>query len=800
MVLKICQFVFFCFFFPYIAFPQDSFNFYISNKGNDANPGTVIFLPKKTIAATAPSLSKFSNNNTSVKVGLKSGDVFNENLVTSYPLQLGTYDNSGKNEFAILNGSKEFSTGWTKETGTENTFEQDIPYLGFEGYGINGIGSYSYLYVIEIDKILEKTAPFTARRLLQFVMSVADVEKTPGSFYSPVNTNENPKHIFIHTSDGSSPNANKKFRYEVTVRDWAVNSTYQPNNRFENLWVRGFGAGNGMLPGGDNSYYNKIVFGPGAAIHHLGVRSGIIDHSLFLPGPKNTGDFAVVFYDVEGLGRHCTVRNSMFLDIGSPVYAHTSLGTNFGAVEMDNVVAFADDAQVSGFMFTANNDSVLLNNVYAQGYLCGYNYGQAKYAAITNSYFKDVSFGIGYNSKNQVTSKVDNVFIKTTGTSHTTTGIFMQDNTIVTLTNSIIHLTNNYTNYWANAGSFITGAGGENNKITASGNIFICDIYPSATLIAATTNTDNGIAASADRWNNNVYILLKGNKIAWNVTNPSTNSGSRLVQNFDDWKKQSGQDRNSLFFDLRNDPRGLKAIFTDPANGNYDLANTPEGNQIAALHAGMTSPLTCFLPKPTYEEAADLIRNNKVLSVNSCRNPCQQNRIRVDATFNANAMNDRQVKLEWNVSEQQNINRYELEKATGNSVFKRISSINVSADSLYSFIDDIQPGISYQYRLLIRAQAGGVCYSGIRDVKTNDNKVFTVYPNPSAGTISISMNGYVGDANLVISNSIGQIILKKQILSLYRTNELDLSHLQKGIYFLKVNTTNSISTQKILLQ
>ena len=90
----------------------------------------------------------------------------------------------------------------------------------------------------------------------------------------------------------------------MTVKDFAINSTYQQNNIFENLWVRGFGAGIGMLPGGDNSYYNKIIFGPGAGIHHLVVRNGIIDHSLFLPGSKNTDEFAVVFYDVEGLNRH----------------------------------------------------------------------------------------------------------------------------------------------------------------------------------------------------------------------------------------------------------------------------------------------------------------------------------------------------------------------------------------------------------------------------------------------------------------------------------------------------------------
>ena len=351
----------FFFLFPVISVAQQKFDFYISNNGNDFFSGTSIPLAKKTIAGIAPLLQNYSGSNKTVKLGLRSGDIFEENLISSYPIEMNTFsENLNQTDFAILNGSKEFSTGWVRETGTGNTFKQEIPYTGFSGYGINGIGSYSFIYVLEIDKSLEKTAPFTARKLLKFVSSLKDVENTPGSFYTPVNTNENPKQVFIHTTNESSPNANAKYRYEVTVRDWAVNSTNHPDNRFENLWVRGFGAGNGMLPGGANSYYNKIVFGPGAAIHHLVLRSGIINHSLFLPGPKNTNYFAVVFYDVEGLGRHCTVKNSMFFDIRLPVYAHTSSGTNYGAVEMDNVLAFADSTDAGEFIFQKMPDDVVV--------------------------------------------------------------------------------------------------------------------------------------------------------------------------------------------------------------------------------------------------------------------------------------------------------------------------------------------------------------------------------------------------------------------------------------------------------
>jgi len=787
------------FFLPAVGFGQHPFDFYISNAGKDIYPGNVPSLPRKTIAATAPLIADYYKANGSVKVGLRSGDVFNDNLVTSYPVQMAAYtdDNSRPGTFAILNGSDEFNSGWIKDSNTLSTFMQDVPYVGFTGYGINGIGSYSYIYVTEIDKELEKTAPFTARKPLKFLTTVAEVDHTPGSFYSPVNSNENPKHIFLHTSNGISPNANSKYRYEVTVRDWAVNSTFQPGNIFENLWVRGFGAGNGMLPGGDNSYYNKIVFGPGAGIHHLVVRSGIINHSLFLPGSKNTGDFAVVFYDVEGLGRHCTIKNSIFLDIPWPVYAHTSLGTNYGSVELDKVAAFADTTNAGAFMYTANNDTVLLNGVYTDGYTSGYDYATARYSSITNSCFKDVVFGAAYSATKSVTAIVNNSFIKTKGKSYTT-GIYMQPNTALTLTNSIIHVINNYRNYWVTAASFVYGTGVTTNKIAASGNIFICDIAPVATLIAANTNGANG--AGHDTWNNNVYILLRGNKIQWTTSDRSANGGSSLVQNFADWQRLSGQDKNSLYFDLRNDPRGLKAIFVDPANGNYDLADTPEGYQVAALRAGMTTPLNCFLQKPTYEQAADFIRNSAVPSLDACRNPCRQNTMRINASFAANVTAARQVSLNWIIGEQHNIIRYEMERATGNAVFKRIGTIGVSEDSVYAYVDNVQAGIPYQYRLVILDHSGGRCYSEVRSVKINDNKAFTLYPNPSSGKVFIAMNGYIGKLNWTITNSDGRVILKSEAFSLYDPLPIDLSGQPKGIYFIKIETTKGLSVQKFVAQ
>src|ERR1700752_731085 len=105
---------------------QANFNFYISNSGNDSNAGTSRLLPRKTLAATIPLLEKYALSNGSVGIGLKGGDTFNEVLISPYRVKMGTYDDAvpGIGNFAVLNGSDEFNTGWKQLNGS-TTYHQE---------------------------------------------------------------------------------------------------------------------------------------------------------------------------------------------------------------------------------------------------------------------------------------------------------------------------------------------------------------------------------------------------------------------------------------------------------------------------------------------------------------------------------------------------------------------------------------------------------------------------------------------------------------------------------------------------
>jgi gliding motility-associated-like protein len=618
----------------FCAYSQLNPDFFISNYGNDFNTGKTKLLPKKTIVGSLPVLQSFATQTGSVSIGLAGNSVFSETFIPAYPVKITTYnDTASSHSFATLQGSEVFDKGWQLETGTINTWSQNITYTGFNGSGINAIGGYSYLYVIEIDKELEKTAPYTARKILDLAPSKQAVETMAGSFYEPV-SNNNPVPIYIHSSDGGSPNNHAKYRYEVAVRDKGVDAYIPKDNVFENIWVHGYGAGYGLLPAGSNTRYNKVIFGPGAGIHHAVTKNALFSNCLFLPGIKNAGKYAIVFYDLEGLQRHNKIKNTLFLDVSSPIYAHTSNGTNYGAVELDHVFSFTRDDLGGEFLSTGNTDTVLLNHVYTDGHWVGFYNANGKLASIRNAYFTNVINGISFGS-DPIKATVENVFIKMKGIVGGT-GVELEKNLHLDLKNSIISVRAKDGISTNTGGGAFVGRGGSNSAyINATGNIFIADVDPFKTVSAAVTNTDRGIGTSLDKWNNNVYILLSGKEIDWYVTNRATNQYATYTSSFTEWKRQSGQDSNSLFFDLRQDPRGLKAIFLDPDKGNYTLANTIEGNKVRALGAGMTNPLQCFLKKPTYEEAAAMIKSDKILSVDNCRNPCQKASAKVLSVFAA---------------------------------------------------------------------------------------------------------------------------------------------------------------------
>ena len=79
-----------------------------------------------------------------------------------------------------------------------------------------------------------------------------------------------------------------------------------------------------------------------------------------------------------------------------------------------------------------------------------------------------------------------------------------------------------------------------------------------------------------------------------------------------------------------------------------------------------------------------------------------------------------------------------------------------------------------------------------------DKNQFVLYPNPNNGKFKINYNT-TNRTDIEIFNILGEKILTKTN-SIQTTNEIDISNVQKGIYFVKIGDGNSVHTKKIIVR
>ena len=76
------------------------------------------------------------------------------------------------------------------------------------------------------------------------------------------------------------------------------------------------------------------------------------------------------------------------------------------------------------------------------------------------------------------------------------------------------------------------------------------------------------------------------------------------------------------------------------------------------------------------------------------------------------------------------------------------------------------------------------------NVSTNDvvkNENVTIFPNPSVGLFNLNMTNATGEFTISVKNVIGQTVFNQIVVASSSLNtELDLTNVEKGIYFINV--------------
>lgn len=159
------------------------------------------------------------------------------------------------------------------------------------------------------------------------------------------------------------------------------------------------------------------------------------------------------------------------------------------------------------------------------------------------------------------------------------------------------------------------------------------------------------------------------------------------------------------------------------------------------------------------------------------------------------------ILLNWNVNFNTEIGYFELEKSKNSlsfQTFKKVIARSGSDSFLYSEHDgDPFDGWNY-YRLRSVDRQGRVQLSSVVKVWFGANQQIRISPNPAKEKIVIFFSQPSSITEIAVVNISGQVL--KRILAAQFTNEINISHLQAGMYYVRIMGKNGLTTISFIKQ
>ncbi|MEJ7684519.1 MAG: T9SS type A sorting domain-containing protein [Segetibacter sp.] len=167
------------------------------------------------------------------------------------------------------------------------------------------------------------------------------------------------------------------------------------------------------------------------------------------------------------------------------------------------------------------------------------------------------------------------------------------------------------------------------------------------------------------------------------------------------------------------------------------------------------------------------------------------------------------IQVNWNVYQDKNIERYEVEKSQNGQWFNQIGTVAakvvLNKEESYNYFDQTPNLDESYYRVKSVLQSRETQYSSVVKVTIEKGQIGVYfYPNPVDGnTIFIRLSDRAkGLNNIALFNSVGQQVYKKQINHPggFLTQALSFGdNITAGIYHLMVTNGNNESIQTIII-
>ncbi len=165
--------------------------------------------------------------------------------------------------------------------------------------------------------------------------------------------------------------------------------------------------------------------------------------------------------------------------------------------------------------------------------------------------------------------------------------------------------------------------------------------------------------------------------------------------------------------------------------------------------------------------------------------------------FNAVAQADQKsVLVTWETAEEKDNARFDVQRSTDGNIWSVIGSVEGSGNSAsvnnYQFLD-ANPALVNFYRLKSVDANESFELSGVRKVDFNNlnSDIVKIYPNPSNGTLNISVNE---TATYTIMDVNGKIVAEGDVNS-----QIKLTDLPTGLYMVKVLAGENLHNFKLIV-
>ncbi len=160
------------------------------------------------------------------------------------------------------------------------------------------------------------------------------------------------------------------------------------------------------------------------------------------------------------------------------------------------------------------------------------------------------------------------------------------------------------------------------------------------------------------------------------------------------------------------------------------------------------------------------------------------------------------VKLEWIAENEQNFDRFEIERSNNGTDYNKIGEVKAAGIRSYSFNDgaDALSGMRVYYRLKKIDKDGKYKYSSVLSLHIPLNTRFTVSPNPANNYVQLQMNRNVnGNVFIRLTDISGRVMQQQNVTVSGSSIRLNTSSLTGGTYLVKLIYNGEEYIQKVVI-